>query len=80
MVYDAHSQGPPYMAVSYLGTRSKDVDFFTTIFESLRSLFITIPLDNATAILYVIGSAILQLFALFTFGGAGGSGGGGISR
>lgn len=52
------------------------MDFFTTIFESLRALFITIPTDNIWAIFYVIGSAVIQLFALFSFGGSDGGGGG----
>jgi len=52
------------------------VGFLSTIFESLQALFITIPLDNGLALFYVIGSAFLQLFALFSFGGADGGGGG----
>ena len=52
------------------------MDILSTIFESLRGLFVTIPLDNAFSIFYVIGNALLQLFALFSFGAADGGGGG----
>lgn len=49
--------------------------FLSQIFDTIQSLFITIPLDNAFAYGYVILSAIVQLFALFSFGGADGGGG-----
>lgn len=52
--------------------------FLTDILETLRALVVTIPLDNALAIFYVVLGAIVNLFALLTFGGADGGAGGGL--
>lgn len=55
--------------------------FLTDIFETIQSLILTIPLDNAFGIAYVILNTLISIYALLTYGGAdggGGLGGGGL--
>lgn len=55
--------------------------FLQEIFDTLRTLVVTIPLDNVFSYLFVILGAVANLFALFAFGGTDGGGvgtGGGL--
>ncbi|MCC6143749.1 MAG: hypothetical protein IT368_08070 [Candidatus Hydrogenedentes bacterium] len=46
------------------------MDILTTIYDTVRSLFITVPLDGMLSGIYVILNFISQIF-LLTFGGTG---------